>query len=130
MLERRLESILRTVDGVGHVRVMITLAAGSHRVYAENVVRSESSISEVDSAGGRRDQSDISGQHTMLTITREGNQEPVLIRQYEPIVEGVIISAQGAGDGQIRAELRAAAQTVLGVEAHKVQVLRMISGGR
>ena len=130
MLERRLEGILRTVEGVGNTRVMITLAAGTHRVYAENVVRSESSTNEVDSAGGRRDQRDISGQQTMLTITRDGNQEPVLIRQYEPVVEGVIISAQGAGDARVRAELSAAAQTVLGVEEHQVQVLRMISGGR
>ncbi|MCL2852768.1 MAG: hypothetical protein FWE20_07020 [Defluviitaleaceae bacterium] len=129
-LERRLESILRTVEGVGNVRVMITLAAGSHRVYAENVVRSDSSVSEADSAGGRREQRDVSGQQTMMTITRDGNQEPVLIREYEPVVEGVIISAQGAGDARIRAELGTAAQTVLGVEAHQVQVLRMISGGR
>ena len=130
MLERRLESILRTVEGVGNVRVMITLASGSHRVYAENVVKSESSISETDSAGGRREQSDISGQQTTLTITRDGNQEPVLIREYEPVVEGVIISAQGAGDTRVREELGAAARVVLGVEAHQVQVLRMINGGR
>ncbi|MCL2674452.1 MAG: hypothetical protein FWE92_03890 [Defluviitaleaceae bacterium] len=130
MLERRLESILRTVDGVGNVRVMITLAARSHRVYAENVVKSESSVSETDSAGGRREQSDVSGQQTTMTITRDGNQEPVLIREYEPIVEGVIISAQGAGDARVRDELGAAARVVLGLEAHQVQVLRMISGGR
>ena len=130
MLERRLESILRTVDGVGNVRVMVTLAAGSHRVYAENIVRSESSVSETDSAGGRREQSDVSGQQTTLTITRDGNQEPVLIREYEPIVEGVIISAQGAGDVRVREELGVAARVVLGIEAHQVQVLRMISGGR
>ena len=129
-LERRLESILQSVEGVGNVRVMITLAVGPHRVYAENVVLSESSVSETDSAGGRRDQRDVSGQHTTLTISRDGNQEPVLIKEYEPVVEGVIISAQGAGEAHIRAQLGAAAQTVLGVEAHQVQVLRMISGGR
>jgi len=129
-LERRLETILRSVEGVGNVRVMITLAAGSYRVYAENVVRSESIVSETDSAGGRRDQSDVSAQNTVLTVARDGNQEPVLVRQYEPIVEGVIISAQGAGDARVRAELGAAAQAVLGLEQHQVQVLRMISGGR
>ncbi|MCL2616919.1 MAG: hypothetical protein FWD96_04665, partial [Defluviitaleaceae bacterium] len=64
MLERRLEGILRTVHGVGNVRVMITLAAGTHRVYAENVTRSEATVTETDSAGGRRDQRDISGQQT------------------------------------------------------------------
>ena len=130
MLERRLESILRTVEGVGNVRVMITLVSGSSRVYAENIVRSDTSVSEIDSAGGRRDQRDVSGQHTTLTVSRDGNQEPVLIREYEPVVEGVIISAQGAGNARIRAELSAAAQAVLGVEEHKVQVLIMISGGR
>ena len=130
ILERRLESILRSVEGVGNVRVMITLASGPQKVYAQNVVQSDSSVSETDSAGGRREQRDISGQHTMTTITRDGNQEPVLIREYEPVVEGVIIAAQGANDARIRQELGAAAQTVLGLEAHQVQVLRMISGGR
>ncbi|MCL2618077.1 MAG: hypothetical protein FWD98_03375 [Defluviitaleaceae bacterium] len=129
VLERRLESILRTVDGVGNVRVMLTFAVGAHRVYAENVVRSESQVSEVDSAGGRRDQRDVSGQHTTLTVSRDGNQEPVLLREYEPKVEGVIISAQGADDARVRAELATAAQTVLGLEVHQVQVLRMTTNG-
>jgi stage III sporulation protein AG len=127
-LEVRLEAILRTVEGVGNVRVMVTLAAGPQSVYAENVTRSESTTRETDSAGGFREQRQFSGQNTTLTITSEGRQQPVLIAQYEPLVEGVIISAQGAGQERVAAALRAAAAAVLGVDAAKVQVLRMTEG--
>ena len=127
-LERRLEGILRTMDGVGQVRVMITLSSRSSRVYAENVVRSEATTSEQDDVGGQRQQQDTQSQQTIVTINGQGGyQQPILVREYEPAVEGVIISAQGAGDPRIRAELLAAAQVALGVDLNSVQVLTMAS---
>lgn len=125
-LERRLEAILRTVEGVGQVRVMITLSARSNRVYAQNSTTSENSVTETDSAGGQRDQSETSSQKNIFTLNAQGGyQQPLLVREYEPTIEGVIISAQGARDPRIHAEIVAAAQTALGLDQNRVQVLTM-----
>jgi hypothetical protein len=51
---------------------------------------------------------------TMVTMRHDGTG-----------VEGVIILAQGAGDAVVRDALTRAASAVLGVEIHKVVVMRM-----
>lgn len=124
-LEQRLEEALGLVDGVGKVKVLLTLTNGREIVIAENSVRSESTIREVDGAGGSRDVSDKKEEETQILINNAGKEEPLIVKEIEPKIEGVIIVAQGGGDIVVKDALIKAAQTVLGIEAHKVQILKM-----
>ena len=125
-LETRLEEIFQTVAGAGEVKVMLTLSQGREVIIAENTVMTEERRTETDAGGIRREQQDNSYQGNKIIITdRDGTQRPLVLKEVEPRVEGVIIVAQGGGDVIVRDALIRAAQAVLGVEIHRVQVLRM-----
>ena len=125
-LEKRLEEALSMVDGVGNVKVLITLVNGREIVVAQNRVHNESSTREVDSAGGNREIVDIRQEESKIIINgRTGREEPLVLKEIEPKVEGVVIVAEGGGEVSVRDALIRAAQAVLGVEVHKVQVLKM-----
>ena len=49
----------------------------------------------------------------------------MIIREDQPEVRGVIVVAQGAGDIGVRMDLLHAVTTLLGVDADKVEILKM-----
>ena len=42
-----------------------------------------------------------------------------------PEIEGVIVAAQGGGDGTVEADITSAIEALLGVAAHKIKVMKM-----
>jgi len=90
-LESRLESVYSMIEGVGEVKVMLTLSDGRDMVVNDNGVTARA-------AGG------AAGGAT---------------------IEGVIIVAKGGGSEAIRNALIRSTQTILGVDAYKIQVLKM-----
>ncbi|HHY81449.1 MAG TPA: stage III sporulation protein AG [Clostridiales bacterium] len=123
--EKRLKQILSTIKGAGRVEVMITYKTGKELVPAMNTIESSTETEEKDSNGGIRrvSQTDINTQPVSMT-TSEGTQ-PLITREIQPEVLGVIVVAEGAGDIRVRMELQKAVQTVLGVQANQVDIFVM-----
>jgi len=125
-LERRLSQILSMVEGAGNVEVMLTFSQLREVVLAEDVAVNETSIKEEDSSGGSRESSSLSrDERTILVPSPGGGQEPIILREIVPRVEGVIIVSEGGDNVFVREALIRAATTVLGVDIHRVQVLQM-----
>lgn len=126
VLERRLSEVLSMVHGAGRVEVMLTFSQSREIILAEDAVVNETSIKEEDSAGGSRESSSLAkDMRTILVQSPGGGQEPIILREIVPRVEGVIIVAEGGDSVFIREALMRAATTVLGVDIHRVQVLQM-----
>ncbi len=126
LLEARLSEVLSQVEGAGKVEVMLTLSNGREIIVAEDIETNERKTKETDSQGGIREQFETNNQGKKIVISgKNGYQEPLVLKEIEPKVEGVIIVSQGGDDVFIKDALIKAAQTVLGVEPHKVQVLKM-----
>ena len=105
---------------------MITLAQSHEIVVAEDGKYDRTHTEETDTGGGRRTVEALNTSGTKITIKGEdGSISPLILKTIAPRVEGVIIAAQGGGDAVVQEQLIRAAQTVLGVEPHKVQVLKM-----
>ena len=111
--EKRLEEALRSVEGVGEVKVVIYYAGSESRTIARDKVE------ETDDAGKRYEEKVVFGR----------DSEPVVLRENSPEIRGVLIVAQGGGNTAVRARLISAAQALLGVEAHKIEVLKMKQQG-
>lgn len=127
-LEARLAETLSLVNGAGRVEVMVTLAESTEIVPAKEIDTSSSSTTESDSQGGTRQSTSSSADESYVILSPAGNgQEALVIKEIAPKVEGVIIVAEGGGDITVKDALTRAAYTVLGIEAHKVQVLQMKS---
>jgi len=125
-LEEELEAFLSLVDGAGQVRVMLSAFGGRETVFAVDTTSNHSYVMEEDAQGGTRDQRQISTQEQTVIITdRNGIDQPLVLREIEHRIEGVVIIAEGGDDPFVRDALTRAAMAVLGADAHRVQVLAM-----
>jgi stage III sporulation protein AG len=129
-MEERLEAIFSKMEGVGKVEVMLTISYGKEIFLAEDVDSNYSKTNEEDTQGGQREitSEDIQSK-TVMQNTGSGSTEPVILKEKYPEVKGVLILAEGGEDPRVKQQLTAAAETLLGVPAHKVQVFKMNNRG-
>lgn len=124
-LENKLEKVLANMKGVGSVKVMITLETSEELVVEKDEPILRDNTTETDSNGGNRVIYKMdSGQETVFA--KEGNSEiPYVSKTLLPQISGVLIVAQGAGQGNNNKHISEIAQVLFGVEAHKVKVVAM-----
>lgn len=126
-LEKELESLLATMDGVGEVKVMITLEDKGETLVEKDHITRQEGTTEVDSAGGSRNTTDISREESTV-FSGQANLEAPFIRQIKyPKVSGVVVSAEGGGDAETARKITKAIQALFGIEPHKIIIVKMIS---
>ncbi|KGG81428.1 hypothetical protein Y919_00250 [Caloranaerobacter azorensis H53214] len=120
-IERKLEDILSSIDGVGKVKVMVTLEDTAERIPAINTTRTEEKTSEKDSKGGIRE---VSKQNysEQIVVNNSDDDSLVIIKEVKPKVKGVIVVAEGADDLYIKEKLYEAVKTVLGISGNRVGI--------
>lgn len=124
-LEARIREILKSVEGVGRVEVMVVLKSSGEKVMRIDRSDSQSSTSETDSAGGNRQVvSTQSEESTVLTSGSGGGTAPVVEKELSPELSGIIISADGGGSPEVKAEISEAMEALFGLPAHKIKVLK------
>ena len=125
-LERRLEEALSKVEGVGRVHVVVNFVQGRETVFVVDSNTTSSVIQEQDAQGGTRYQSNQTSQDKTIIITdRTGVDRPLVQKEIEPIIGGVIIIAEGGGDIIVRDALIRATSTLLGLDINSVHVMQM-----
>lgn len=127
-LEQALEEVLFTMDGVGKVKVMITVEDCGKAVVEKDSSNTRSGSTEVDSAGGSRNTTDITDtETTVYTGGRSGNGIPYVTRMLAPEIAGVLVSAQGGGEDSVVRNITDAIQALFGIPSHKIKIVKMIS---
>jgi hypothetical protein len=111
-IEKRLESILSKVKGAGKVNVMINFKGGSEKIIAYNS----------DKESENRDDGYKINEKNEMAFSRD---QPVVIKEIYPEIEGVLIVAEGGGNNQIKNDLIRATMALLGVDMNKIEVLIM-----
>lgn len=124
-LEQRLTEVLGQVAGVGEVRVMITLKSSRELVVEREESISRSSTKESDSQGGSRVISQVETGENVIYSSEGTSSEPYVIKTLQPEIEGVLVVAEGAGNGTVNRTITAIVQALFDVEPHKVSVVRM-----
>lgn len=107
-VEKKLEKILRKVEGAGDVSVMIT-----YKGTAEKVVE--------------KDEKTGSGQKEETTVYSDtsGNEKSPYVRMEKmPDVEGVIVVTQGGDNAVVVKELTEAVQALFSVDTHKIRIMK------
>lgn len=122
-LERRLVSLLSQIEGAGEVEVRVALAGGPVYDYAVNVSTTDRQVEEAGESSGRRVSTEKGEEEQLVMRQVNGNQEPVVVKETRPQVQGVVVLAQGGYDPTVRAMISQAVQTLLGVAPHQVSVL-------
>lgn len=124
-LEERLESILKSIDGVGNVNVFINYSETSSVIAMYNENTKQSSTEETDTSGGVRTIQETDTQKEVVYNEENGGKQPVTQKIINPKIEGAIITAQGASNTNIKTSIISAVEAVTGLATHKIQVFEM-----
>lgn len=124
-LEKKLKRILSVIKGAGEVEVMITYNSSKELVPAMNTIYSDTITEEQDSSGGERKISQNETNNQPVTMNSSDGSKPLILKEVEPEIRGVIVICEGANDLQVRLELLRAVKTVLGIYANQVEVFPM-----
>lgn len=122
-LEQKLEEMLTQIAGVGKVKVKITFASSSQRIYARNTTNSqEETVEEKDSQQVKKN-SRHNKESKVVILNKGGGEKAVVKREIKPEIKGVLIVAEGAENSQIKASLLHAVERGLGIPSYKIAVL-------
>lgn len=124
-LEDNLEDILESINGVGKVKVLIKYSESSTVVAMYNETISESTTKENDGDGGSKDVKETENKKEIVYTDEDGTNKPITEKVVMPVIEGAIVTAQGAGNANVKASIVSAVEAVTGLAVHKIQVFEM-----
>ena len=124
-LEKRLEGILGSIEGVGKVKVLVKYSTSSKIVAMYNETSSESTTAENDSGGGSKNVKETESKKEVVYSDKNGKNEPITEKVVMPVIEGTIITAQGASNTNVKSAIVSAVEAVTGLAVHKIQVFEM-----
>ena len=124
-LEKNLEEILETINGVGKVKVLIKYSESSQVVAMSNETSSENKTEESDGEGGTKNSTETETKKEIAYTDEDGTSKPITEKVVMPVIEGAIITAQGASNANIKSSIVSAVEAVTGLAVHKIQVFEM-----
>ena len=124
-LEEKLKNILETIQGVGKVKVFINYSESSETVAMFNENSKTSTTEETDTSGGKRVIEQKDTQKDIVYQENNGDKIPITQKTVQPKIEGAIITAQGANNAVVKANIIQAVEAATGLATHKIQVFEM-----
>ena len=120
-----LEEALAQVEGVGQVRVVLSLESTNEKVVEKDIPTSSSTQSSSGSDGSTSSSASDTEESTVYQRGSDGTETPYVIRENYPEVRGVLVIAQGGGDPVIVQQIQEAVMALFRVDAHKIKVMKM-----
>lgn len=121
-IQKELEEMLGGIDGAGEVHVMITFRESEELVVEKDREKTQRQTSESGAMGTEKSGSESTLSENTVT---GGEKAPFVTKKIYPKVEGVVVAAQGVGQGHVRADISEAVQALFGLEAHRIKVLKL-----
>ncbi|HEX6988327.1 MAG TPA: hypothetical protein VF282_02570 [Bacillota bacterium] len=122
-LSQRLVEVLSDVEGAGRVTAWVTVDTGFEQVFARESDETRRVTREADAQGGQRDIEEVSSQSQLAAVADAGGSGPPVVMVRAADIRGVLVVAEGAGEPLVRLRLQEAVEAVLGVPAHRIQVI-------
>lgn len=113
-LEKKLENIISSIDGVGECKVMIILENTNESVYATDNER----------------KTDAQGENTQdkyVIYNSDNGETPVLIKEYFPTVQGVSIVCSGGNNIEVKEKIINTVTALFNIAANRVSVSKIKS---
>lgn len=111
-LEQKTEYIISSINGVGKCNVMITIKNTKESVYAKN---NDSSSSD----------SSYSTSSEYVFYDGTNGDEPVLIKEFMPEIQGVVVVCQGGDNPVIQSQIVNAISSLYGISSTKISISRL-----
>lgn len=117
-LEEKIADILSSITGAGKVKVLITFSSTVEKVY---YTTESTTTNKTTNGSGSTTEMETS----TSTVVKDGNNEPVVVKELLPEVLGVVVVSAGAKNISTKLALIKAVQTVLGINANIIEVFAM-----
>lgn len=121
--EERLEALISSINGVGRVKVMLTLKSGMEVLYADEE-QSSSRRSESDGQAGY-DLDESVDRKPVILSDGQGGQQPVIIKKVYPQYQGALIVCDGAGSPAVRLSIAQAVSSLLNLGTDTITIAKM-----
>lgn len=110
--EKRMEDILGRIQGVGKLKLMLTLKSGAQLELAEDADRTLAD-----------DETRIQTE-TIILDRGSGYEDVVITRQIYPVYQGALIVCQGADQAAVRLAVTEAIAALTGLSSEKITVVK------
>lgn len=125
-LQKLLEEALFQVEGVGEVKVLITMETTGTRVVEKDAPDTAETVRQQDSQGGLQEKESSSREEsTVYEKGENGRETPYVTSEVLPEIRGVLVIAQGGGNPQTVQQIQEAVKALFHLEAHKIKVMKM-----
>lgn len=126
--EEKLRQSLSCIEGAGEVEVLITLKESEERILGKDVPEEVKETVETDAEGGSRTVTERKTQEsTIYTVNEAGQSVPYVQKIVQPVVEGVVVIAQGGDSEVVKDNIIETIQVLFGMDTNKIRVVKMKS---
>ena len=122
-LEKRLKAMLLKIEGIQGAEVMITLKSSAEKVTLKDTPYSQETTTQKNGES-ENTANRITGEEATVLVETEEGKEPYVIKEKEPVVEGVLILIEGMR-ADLKNEISEAVEALFGVPSHKIKVMKM-----
>lgn len=112
-ISEKLEDMLEQMEGVGNVRVMLTVKSGSETKYQTDI---DKDLSE---------KSDAIKEETIIITDSQRNEMGLIKQILSPVYQGAIVICQGADSPVVRLRITEAVGKLTGLGADQIAILKM-----
>ena len=123
--EEKIYNLVSSIQGVGEAQVWVTLESGAEYVYLQEEIRNTDTTKDYDSEGVKTLREKDNSEQKYILVNKNGEEQPLLQKQLEPTVQGVVIVCEGAGSAQVNEQLVNAVTCALGISSNRVYVAQL-----
>lgn len=123
-LETEVAEILSVIDGVGQVKVMITMESGVENIYAEQE-KSTADNQKKQTDGDLQENARSSYENEIVIVTAQNTNQPLIEKTIQPVVKGVAVVCTGADDILVESAVINTVSVVLNISTNRIYVTKM-----
>lgn len=115
-IQKEMEEILGAMDGVGQVKVMLTVDSDGERQLAQDT--------QLSYSGDTAAPEDYSRKSETVRLDGSGGDETVVVRRTYPTYRGALVVCQGGGSAEVRLAVTGAVAALTGLSTDRVTVAK------
>ena len=123
--EEKIYNLVSSIQGVGEAQVWVTLESGAEYVYLQEEIRNTDTTKDYDSEGVKTLREKDNSEQKYILVNKNGEEQPLLQKQLEPTVQGVVIVCEGAGSAQVNEQVVNAVTCALVISSNRVYVAQL-----
>ena len=115
-IQTEMEEILAAMDGVGQVKVMLSVDSDGERQLAQDT--------QLSYSGDTSAPEDYSRKSETVRLDGSGGDETVVVRRTWPTYRGALVVCQGGGSAEVRLAVTGAVSALTGLPTDRVTVAK------